>query len=129
MTVKRSPNKRLIKSTFTSGIKVITTSPHAKDVCDSIPSKVSEARSFFCSNPTNTNANARQVKITDTVGFNEKIKPNAIPNSDVCASVSPKYAIRRQTINVPRGPVINATPIPASIAYKRTSIMAASIFI
>ena len=67
--------------------------------------------------------------MTDTVGLTEKIKPRAIPSNDECASVSPKYAIRRHTINVPRGPVINATPIPASNAYKRTSIMTMSIFI
>jgi hypothetical protein len=42
--------------------------------------------------------------------------PSAIPSSELCASESPKYAMRFHTIKQPRAPVKAAIPIPAIIA-------------
>ena len=51
------------------------------------------------------------------------MKPTATPSSAEWASVSPNYAMRRQTTNTPTAPMIMAMPTPAIMANSRKSGM------
>ncbi len=123
VTASMSPKSHAFKSTRIPCTKLINTKPSDSALCEMMPSRASLPRRFWRCESINKEATIRVDTSMPIFTLIVSSMPSATPSIALCESVSPKYAIRRQRRNAPRGPAINAIAMPARMARTKKSSM------